>query len=142
MTPVKKTHEEIEAVEVSAIEKANGGISNVSLLILTSASLMLNVFCIYLLMGYSVSVTNMSDPLGIKRALLEVEYQKVGGRENYDLLNQAQLIQLKQQLPQVKQYIESQGGETATQSPEATPSQNTTLTPEQVKKLQENAAIE
>lgn len=42
--------------------------------------------------------------------LQENEYAKVGGKENYDLLNQAQKLQIEQQIPQIKQFLEKNGG--------------------------------
>jgi hypothetical protein len=61
-------------------------------------------------MGNSVSFPGSItvDPVGIKKALLEMEYQKVGGKANYDVVNQATLIQIKDQLPQMQQYIKTQ----------------------------------
>lgn len=67
---------------------------------------------LYLLMGNSLSLpANITvDPIGVKRAILDVEYDKVGGKTNYDLINQATQIQTKQQIPQIEQFIKSQGG--------------------------------
>lgn len=61
-------------------------------------------------MGNSFSLPGSisADTVGIKKALLEMEYQKVGGKANYDIVNQATMIQLKEQLPQMEQYIKTQ----------------------------------
>lgn len=86
----------------------NIGVSNALVLLTVCISIVLNVVCIYLLVGNSVGLNALSDPLGIKRSILEVEYAKVGGKANYELLSQAQTIQFKTNLPQLKQFIESQ----------------------------------
>lgn len=140
MNPTKKTHEDLEAVEITAIEKANNGISNVSILIVSVFSLILNVVCIYLLLGNTFNIPSINDPIGIKRALLEMEYQKVGGKDNYDLLAKAQLIQFNQTLPQLKEFVAADGGETGN-TPEVAP-QDTVLDAEAMDTIRENAAIE
>lgn len=38
---------------------------------------------------------------------LNNEYQKAGGKENYDLLAKAQRLQMEDQIPQIKQFIAS-----------------------------------
>lgn len=35
------------------------------------------------------------------------EYEKAGGKENYDLLAKAQQLQMEDQIPQIKQFIAS-----------------------------------
>lgn len=81
-------------------------ITNILLVIL----IVLNIWGLYLLMGNTVSFPSSlaMNPIGIKKALLEMEYQKVGGKANYDVVNQATLIQIKDQLPQMQQYIKTQ----------------------------------
>lgn len=96
-------------------------------------------------MGYTFSFSSTSDTLGMKRAVLEVEYDKVGGKENYDMLTQAQLIQFKQTLPQLKEYLKSQGGDiggsTGTNTT-TTVDLSKTLDATKIAKIAENAAIE
>lgn len=36
---------------------------------------------------------------------LALEYAKNGGKENYDLITQAQRLQLEQQLPQIREFV-------------------------------------
>lgn len=36
---------------------------------------------------------------------LALEYKKNGGKENYDLINEAQRLQLEQQLPQIREFV-------------------------------------
>lgn len=66
-------------------------------------------FNIYLLTGNSVSLPASTgiDALGVKKALLELEYEKVGGKENYELVTKATLLQMQEQIPQIRQFIES-----------------------------------
>jgi hypothetical protein len=49
-----------------------------------------------------------TDTFGIKRAILELEYEKVGGKANYDLISQATRMQMQDQIPQIEQYIKTQ----------------------------------
>ena len=78
--------------------------------ILVIILIVLNVFGLYLLTGNSVALpTSISvDPVGIKKAILEIEYDKVGGKANYDIISQATMIQMKEQIPQMEQYISTQ----------------------------------
>ncbi len=81
---------------------------NLLILIVVLIAIALNIAVIYLLIGNTFSISASNDPLGIKKAILEVEYTKVGGKSNYELLNQAQLIQFTENLPQLKEFIKSQ----------------------------------
>ena len=69
---------------------------------------------LYLLMGNSISLpaSITADTIGVKKALLELEYDKVGGKANYDLMSQATRLQMKEQIPQIEQYIKTQWGKT------------------------------
>jgi protein-disulfide isomerase len=110
-------------------------------------SLLLNAFSVYLLMGFSLPLkaisgaANQDNSIGIKRALLDLEYEKVGGKENYDTLQKYSQMQIKDQIDKIKQYVA--GG--------AVPSQDTpapavavegTLTQDEVKKILDDASIE
>lgn len=95
---------------------------------------------LYLLSGYSVSLSwKDADMVGIKRALLELEYDKVGGKENYELITQATLIQMKDQIPQIKQFIKTQGWDSPS-TPETPVGES--ITPEKLAEVLENAVIE
>lgn len=37
---------------------------------------------------------------------LAIEYAKNGGKENYDLITEAQRLQLAQQLPQIREFVQ------------------------------------
>jgi protein-disulfide isomerase len=109
--------------------------------------ILLNALGLYLLTGNSLSLSNSDksiDTFGIKKAVLEVEYDKVGWKKNYDLINQATLIQMKEQIPQIEKFLSTQGGsvpDTAT-----TGSTTTTtipvLTPDEIATLKKDAVIE
>lgn len=77
--------------------------------------IVLNALGLYFLTGNSLSVPSMTiDPLGIKSAILEVEYDKAGGKANYDLLTRAQQLSLTDpqnqgNLAAMKQYVDSFG---------------------------------
>jgi protein-disulfide isomerase len=98
---------------------------------------------LYLLMGNSLSLpTSIAvDPIWVKKAFLELEYDKVGGKANYDLVSQATRMQMQEQIPQIKQYIETQWGKTpgSTATP---PAQATILDATQVAKVLSGAALE
>ena len=81
-------------------------ISNVLMIVL----LVLNILALYLLTGNTLALPKSLsvDPVGIKRAILEIEYEKVGGKANYDIISQATMIQMKEQIPQMEQYIKTQ----------------------------------
>ena len=131
-------------IEDSVVPDQSTGISNILILLVVCISLVLNVASIYLLVGNSVGLNALSDPLGIKKSILEVEYTKVGGKANYELLVQAQMIQFKSNLPQLKEFIKSQWGVTPAKGTDTqTPStQAKVLDPVKVEKLKESAAYE
>lgn len=43
----------------------------------------------------------------VSNAYLQLEYDKVGGKDNYDLVSKANLIQLQGQLSQIKSYVDA-----------------------------------
>jgi protein-disulfide isomerase len=79
------------------------------------------------------------------------EYSKFGGKANYELANQAQAIQLAQQIDQIKQFVEENKGKlpetktnetdtkTDTNSPEATVKK---LTSDEIAAIKKDAFIE
>lgn len=84
--------------------------SNLITYILFAVVILQGFLNLYLLTGNSVTLPASTgiDAFGVKKALLEHEYDKVGGKENYDLISKATLIQMQSQIPQIKQFIESQ----------------------------------
>lgn len=127
--------------ETLVTPESKGVVSNTLILIVVSLSLVLNVVGIYLMIGANFGITAMNDPLGIKRAFLEVEYDKVGGKSNYELLAQAQLIQFKQSLPQLQEFVKTGGGETGAQ-PAPAQIESEVLDQEKIQALQSDAAFE
>lgn len=97
---------------------------------------------LYLLTGNSVNLPASTgiDALGVKRALLEIEYDKVGGKENYELISKATLIQMQEQIPQIKQFIETQGW--ATPVTPAAPVGTETMDQDTINKIVSTAAFE
>lgn len=61
------------------------------------------------------------DPVGVKRAFLEIEYAKVGGKENYEIMTAAQQLSVNDpqnpsNIKAMKQYVASfQSGAKVTQ---------------------------
>lgn len=106
MPPIKKNP--LDPSDISNRGDAPSSVGNLLILIVVLISIALNIAVIYLLIGNSFSLSASNDPLGIKKSILEVEYSKVGGKGNYELLNQAQLIQFNQNLPQLKEFIKAQ----------------------------------
>ncbi len=114
--------------------------------------IVLNAFGLYFLMGNSVkfSETSSFDPIGIKKALLEIEYEKVWGKENYELQTKAQVLSLADpqnpyNIANLKKYIESFSGGIA---PTPTDSQSpaipewSTLPADKIQSILSWAAIE
>lgn len=100
---------------------------------------------LYLLTGNSLNLPASTgiDALWVKRALLEMEYDKVGGKENYELISQATLIQMKEQIPQIKQFIQTQGGAQAVDTPTTTtPSVAQEITLDAVAKILSTTTLE
>ncbi len=96
-----------QKVEIVSVPEA-GDESNFSLThILLIIIVLLNASALYLLTGNSISLpASMSvDPIGVKKALLEIEYSKVGGKENYDIMTQAQNLSVND--PQNPSNIEA-----------------------------------
>lgn len=86
---------------------SRGSCWHITLVILVILSLVMNAISLYFLSGNSYTVSN--NTVGIKKALLDLEYEKVGGQANYDLIQKMQMMNLKEQLPQIEQYIKSGG---------------------------------
>jgi protein-disulfide isomerase len=101
----------------------------------------MNALSLYFLTGNSVNLGSKYSEYGLQRAILDIEYQKVGGKYNYDLLNQAQRIQFEQSIPQLKQFISTNGGDVSSTGESTSPSQNV-LDPKKILQIQSGAAIE
>jgi protein-disulfide isomerase len=135
---VTKT-QETTVLNVEAWDESNFSLTHILLIIL----IILNAAGLYLLTGNSISLpaSITTDTLGVKRALLELEYDKVWGKANYDLVSQATRMQMQDQIPQIKQYIETQWGKT----PGATtpsPTQATVIDATQVATILSGASLE
>ncbi len=110
----------------------------------------LNAFGIYLLTGNSVSLPGLDmDSFGMKQAFLEIEYDKAGGKENYELLTRAQRLSLNDpqnpsNIKSMKQYIDSFGSggvKQATQDADANVAP-TTLEWDKLKTVLDGAALQ
>lgn len=115
------------------------------------ASLLLNTLCLYFLLGYSFDIKSLSrgddknqdSSVGIRKVLLDLEYEKVGGKENYDILQKYTQMQIKEQIPQIKKAVE--GGSVAqpsAQQPADSTAAQGMISPDEVKKILEDASIE
>jgi protein-disulfide isomerase len=78
--------------------------------------IVLHIFGLFLLTGNSFSLPSSIsvDPVGVKKALLEIEYSKVGGKANYDIMTQAQQISVNDpqnpsNIAAMKKYIAEAG---------------------------------
>lgn len=71
-----------------------------------------------------------------------IEYEKVGGKKNYDLLQEANIIQLEQQLPQIEEYIQASNGTSTGSATETTDQNKGTFTQEEVANLLKDAYVE
>jgi protein-disulfide isomerase len=138
----KKTTETL----VEAWDESNFSFTHVLLVIVV----LLNVVGLYLLTGNSLSLPGSAsiDPVGIKKAILEVEYDKAGGKENFDILTKAQQLSMTDpqnpsNLEAMKTYIASfgSGGTPAANQP-APSNTNTSLDAEKIQAIIADAAIE
>ncbi len=79
--------------------------------------------------AYYVSSGGGADALASKvmNKYLANEYEKAGGKTNYELLAKAQRLQMADQLPQIQQFIASKEG--ATPGTPTTTTSGTTVTP-------------
>lgn len=115
------------------------------LTILVIVSLLLNIVSVYFLLGYSFDLKTLSaksdSALGIKKVLLDLEYEKVGGKDNYDILQKYSQLQITEQIDKIKQYVNG-GAQADAATPTATTEPKGTLTPEEVKTVLDDASIE
>lgn len=93
------------------------------------------------------SVTASVDPIGIKKALLEIEYDKVGGKENYDVITKAQLLSLNDpqnpnNINAIKQYVGVGTGSATSQKPTVSPVTSSQLSQDEIVSLLSGAVIE
>ena len=80
--------------------------------ILLICVLVLQIVSMYLLVGNSFSEKPGFDLLGIKKAVLEIEYDKVGGKANYEIMTRAQELSVNDpqnpsNIANMKKYVES-----------------------------------
>jgi len=123
------------------IESSSQSTAPIITYVLLAIVILQGFFNIYLLTGNSVTLPASTgiDALGVKKALLELEYEKVGGKENYDLISKATLIQMHEQIPQIREFVETSGGVVAK------PSNNDTslvLDADRIATILQGAAIE
>jgi hypothetical protein len=117
--------------------------------ILLSVLIVLNVLGLFLLTGNSLSLpASISvDPIGVKKALLEIEYSKVGGKANYDVMTQAQNLSVNDpqnpsNIEAMKKYILTFGSGTRTPNAPTTPIVGATMTPAEIAVILSGAALE
>ena len=117
--------------------------------ILLGVLIILNVFGLFLLTGnsFSLPASISVDPVGVKKALLEIEYAKVGGKANYDIMTQAQNLSVNDpqnpsNIEAMKKYISTFGsGAKAPTAPVALAS-GATMTPAEIAVILSGAALE
>lgn len=141
----KKTQEMI----IESGDEKNFSLTHILLILL----ILLNMAGLYLLTGNSISLSGNTtiDPVGIKKAILEVEYDKAGGKERYELMQQANLLSLTNQkspnfvsLDQIKTYIASFGSGWSDGSTAEVTSDSTfpTLASDKISAITADAAID
>jgi len=106
---VKKT-ESVDVSEQINYKKSLLSFTHILLILI----LLFQSCALYLLTGKSFpSFGDLPiDSFGIKRAVLEVEYDKVGGKENYDIMTRAQQLSVNDpqnpsNIANMKKYVES-----------------------------------
>lgn len=85
--------------------------SNIGLAIIGTVSLFCNIF----LVGFAAWATLSPETHPLKNIILQVEYDKVGGRANYETINHAQRLSLADNqnpgsLIHMQEYINSFSG--------------------------------
>jgi protein-disulfide isomerase len=114
MATKSSPHVESEKTDIIAAVEPAISLTNLLLLVV----IVLNAAGLYLLAGNTISLDDGSvAPLGLKKAILEVEYEKVGGKENFDIQSRAQQLSLKDpqnpgNIDGMKKYIASFNGQT------------------------------
>jgi hypothetical protein len=119
------------------------------LVVLVSISLVFNAVSLYFITGgYGFSAPETTG-VGIKKAVtdavLDLEYAKVGGKENFELMQKAQRFSFQDQLAQVKQYVsgrEKGGPAPSNNGTESTSNDVKTLSQEEIALLKKDAVIE
>jgi protein-disulfide isomerase len=115
MATKSSPHVESEKTDIIAAVEPAISLTNLLLLVV----IVLNAAGLYLLAGNTISLDDGSvAPLGLKKAILEVEYEKVGGKENFDIQSRAQQLSLKDpqnpgNIDGMKKYIASFNGQTS-----------------------------
>jgi predicted DsbA family dithiol-disulfide isomerase len=112
--------------------------------------IVLHIFGLFLLTGNSFSLPSSIsvDPVGVKKALLEIEYSKVGGKANYDIMTQAQQISVNDpqnpsNITAMKKYIaEAQGKQPTPDSDTPTAPVGATLSPTDLATILSGASLE
>lgn len=123
--------------------------------ILLAVIVVMNIVGLYLLTGNSLSLPSSIsvDPVGVKKAFLDIEYAKVGGRENYDIMAKAQLLSINDpqnpsNIKAMKKYIDTfaSGTNTTNQATTTTttptPSGALSMTPSEVSAIVSTAVLE
>jgi protein-disulfide isomerase len=120
------------------------------MIVLLIASLLLNTLCLYFLLGYSFDLQSLSkgditkadSSIGIKKVLLDLEYDKVGGKENYDILQKYTQLQINEQIPQIKQALAWWKLPGAQQQQPQAAAAEWTISADEIKKILDDASIE
>jgi protein-disulfide isomerase len=118
--------------------------------ILLCVLIVLNVFGLFLLTGnsFSLPASISVDPVGVKKALLEIEYSKVGGKANYDIMTQAQNLSVNDpqnpsNIEAMKKYISTfASGTKAPMAMMPTAASGATMTPAEIAVILSGAALE
>ncbi len=117
--------------------------------ILLVVIILLNAAGLYLLTGNSISLPDSFDidPVGVKKALLEIEYSKVGGKTNYDIMTQAQNLSVNDpqnpsNIEAMKKYISTFGSGTKVPAAPIALASGATMTPAEVAMILSGAALE
>ena len=136
------------SIPVTSSERPNS--TQGTVIVLLIASLLLNTLCLYFLLGYSFDLKSLSkgdttsqdSSVGIRKVLLELEYDKVGGKENYDLLQKYTQMQIKEQIPQIKKTVEGWSMPSVQQPAGPVAAAQGTISPDDVKKILADSSIE
>ena len=133
------------------VSKSESCTTNCVTPILLGVLIILNIFGLFLLTGnsFSLPASISVDPVGVKKALLEIEYSKVGGKANYNIMTQAQNLSVNDpqnpsNIEAMKKYISTFGSGTKAPIPNTptTPAVGATMTPAEIAVILSGAALE
>lgn len=93
---------------------------------------------VFVVVVAQVASTAFFSDLTVEK-IKEFEYEQRGGKETFDLLNKAQILQIKGQLDQIKDYIKTTETANPTDGASKTPSASKTMTQDEIASIKKDS---